>query len=361
MTARGCVLLAAVLVKCVLSVPLSTGHMENEDVQVMKCIVEVLADVLSKPHTVPVSQQCLQTLRADDRLVTILRHRNFLQELQDIAMEGANQRPEKRMKDAVDHVSNHPEGTEKTAADWSMLVAMERPGEEKEEKKKRGEEEDSEQESKEEEQKMHERNEISSQEKRNGEEEEEDIMKEEQEHKRGVMKKKGDNEDEEEKRSKSEEEEEEEEEADEAAGAGDHSDVKKSVEEEEESQEEQDTVEKRREGPGELEEKKEKAKAGVKHWSHTRQLAQRRAEKGAYVQQEAEHHSKEVLGQGEGEVRKSPEEQELQMMARRDSEDRREEEGSASKKTEDAEIESLAAIESELENVAQKLHELRHG
>ena len=31
--------------------------------EVMKCIVEALADVLSMPHPVPVSQECLDTLR----------------------------------------------------------------------------------------------------------------------------------------------------------------------------------------------------------------------------------------------------------------------------------------------------------
>ncbi|XP_036437831.1 chromogranin-A isoform X3 [Colossoma macropomum] len=349
MISRGWVVFV-VLVKCVFSVPVSTTHMDNEDVQVMKCIVEVLADALSKPRSIPVSQQCLQTLRTDDRLVTVLRHRNFLQELQDIAVEGANERTEKRMKDGVDYVSNNSEDSEATTADRSMLVAMERPGEEREEK--RGEEEERDRENEEREQKAQEHNEISSQERRNEGEEDSDAMNEEQERKRAVMKK-GANKDEDEKRSSLEEEE------DETAGAGEHSEVKKSAEEEE-SQEEQETVEKRREGPGQLGEE-EKAKAGMKHWSRTRQLAHRRAEMGAYDQQEAPHHSKEVPGQGEGEVWKSPEEQELQMMARRDPEDRREEEGSASKKTEDAEIESLAAIESELENVAQKLHELRRG
>lgn len=31
--------------------------------QVMKCIVEALADVLSRPHPIPVSQECLATLK----------------------------------------------------------------------------------------------------------------------------------------------------------------------------------------------------------------------------------------------------------------------------------------------------------
>lgn len=34
--------------------------------QVIKCIVEVLADTLSKPYSLPVSQQCLETLRTGE-------------------------------------------------------------------------------------------------------------------------------------------------------------------------------------------------------------------------------------------------------------------------------------------------------
>uniref|UniRef100_A0A3B5A1A7 Chromogranin-A n=1 Tax=Stegastes partitus TaxID=144197 RepID=A0A3B5A1A7_9TELE len=55
---------------------------------VMKCIVEALADVLSRQQHVPVSQDCLETLKTDDRLVTILRHHSFLKELQEIAVQG---------------------------------------------------------------------------------------------------------------------------------------------------------------------------------------------------------------------------------------------------------------------------------
>ncbi|XP_059898290.1 chromogranin-A [Gadus macrocephalus] len=48
---------------CVLSLPVTSGELESGDVKVMKCIVEALADVLSMPHPVPVSQECLDTLR----------------------------------------------------------------------------------------------------------------------------------------------------------------------------------------------------------------------------------------------------------------------------------------------------------
>ncbi|KAJ8290364.1 hypothetical protein GJAV_G00011910 [Gymnothorax javanicus] len=72
-------------------------------------------------------------------------------------------------------------------------------------------------------------------------------------------------------------------------------------------------------------------------------------------------HSKEKSGE-EGVVRRSPEAQELHMMARGEMEEKRgEEEGSASHRGEENEIANLAAIELELENVAQKLHELRRA
>ncbi|XP_066533439.1 chromogranin-A isoform X2 [Hoplias malabaricus] len=354
---RSCLVLMF-LIQCVFSIPVSVNHMDKEDVQVMKCIVEVLTDVLSKPHSLPISQHCLQTLRTDDRLVTVLRHSNFLQELQDIAVEGANERSEKQMKDSVDYVMNHPEDPEATA-DRSMLVAMKGAGKDREEK--RSEEEVLDGQSEERDQKTQKLNEFSSQEKMNTAEENSNAKHEEEEHILALMKK-GGKEDEEEKLSSTEEEE------DEAPGAGDHSEVKKSADEDEEEKEEEEekegksgAIENRKEGPGQIEE--DKARAGLKPWSRSRLLTNRRADMNTFDQQEVPHHSKEALGVGvrDGEVWKSPEEQELQMMVRREPEDRREEEGSASKKTEDAEIESLAAIESELENVAQKLHELRRG
>lgn len=37
--------------------------------QVVKCIVEVLADALSQPQSLPVSQKCLETLRTGEILI----------------------------------------------------------------------------------------------------------------------------------------------------------------------------------------------------------------------------------------------------------------------------------------------------
>ncbi|NXL41107.1 CMGA protein, partial [Podilymbus podiceps] len=55
---------------------------------VMKCIVEVISDTLSKPNPLPISDECLETLRGDERIISILRHQNLLKELQEIAAQG---------------------------------------------------------------------------------------------------------------------------------------------------------------------------------------------------------------------------------------------------------------------------------
>ncbi|NXK46087.1 CMGA protein, partial [Chauna torquata] len=57
---------------------------------VMKCIVEVISDTLSKPNPLPISEECLETLRGDERIISILRHQNLLKELQEIAAQGTD-------------------------------------------------------------------------------------------------------------------------------------------------------------------------------------------------------------------------------------------------------------------------------
>ncbi|NXJ61897.1 CMGA protein, partial [Rostratula benghalensis] len=57
---------------------------------VMKCIVEVISDTLSKPNPLPISDECLETLRGDERIISILRHQNLLKELQEIAAQGGD-------------------------------------------------------------------------------------------------------------------------------------------------------------------------------------------------------------------------------------------------------------------------------
>uniref|UniRef100_A0A4W4FJS4 Chromogranin-A n=1 Tax=Electrophorus electricus TaxID=8005 RepID=A0A4W4FJS4_ELEEL len=300
----------------------------SERSSVIKCIVEVLTDALSKPHSIPVSQGCRETLMTDDRLVTILRHHNFLQELQDIAAEGENLRFASTLTLPLPLLI--------ILADQSMLVAMERP--------RVGAEKVGAEEREEREQESGEHNEIPVQEEAKMSEEIPHSMISEKEQRKTDRQMEGQYESRYEYECLFS--------VDEGAGPDvpdQHTEAKKSVEEE--NQDEQKLVEK----------KTVVEEAGLKRWGQARQLAHKRAELSArsYDQQEVPHHSKEASELGE-EVWKSPEEQDLQMMARRDPEDRREEEGSASKKTE-GEIEGLAAIESELESVAQKLHELRRG
>ncbi|KAF6129339.1 chromogranin A [Phyllostomus discolor] len=68
------------------------------DTEVMKCIIEVISDTLSKPSPVPVSQECLETLRGDERILSILRHQNLLKVLQDFALQGAKERAQQQEK-----------------------------------------------------------------------------------------------------------------------------------------------------------------------------------------------------------------------------------------------------------------------
>ncbi|XP_006879169.1 PREDICTED: chromogranin-A [Elephantulus edwardii] len=72
--------------------------MSKGDTEVMRCIVEVISDTLSKPSPMPVSQECFETLRGDARILSILRHQNLLKELQDLALQGAKERAHQQKK-----------------------------------------------------------------------------------------------------------------------------------------------------------------------------------------------------------------------------------------------------------------------
>ncbi|NP_001006059.2 chromogranin-A precursor [Danio rerio] len=361
MIARGCVALL-LLVNVVISVPVSPGHMEEKDVKVMKCIVEVIADALSKPHPIPVSQDCLETLSTDDRLVSILRHRNFLRELQDIAAEGASERALKLPGDAPDHVTSLPKDLKKTADDQSMLVAMEKPEKETE---KRGAGEESE----ETEQQSQKQNQIITEEDHSKEQEEE----EEKNHISNSLnpEPKTDSQeettirDEERKHSSSENEENDPAHKEEGPTATDdvevNPDVKQSIMEDNQEHKGDETEKTHSKEEPEEDEEEKKREVGVKRWSRVSKVSHKRVEMSPKVDERWESkHSKE-REDPEGDLWRSPEEQELQLMAQTQTQDKREEEGSGSRKTGDAEIESLAAIESELESVAQKLHDLRRG
>ncbi|XP_026976204.1 chromogranin-A isoform X1 [Sagmatias obliquidens] len=110
------------------------------DTEVMKCIVEVISDTLSKPSPMPVSQECFETLRGDERILSILRHQNLLKELQDLALQGAKERAHQQKKhssyeDELSEVlekqndqAELKEGTE----EMSSKDAMEKRGDSKE-------------------------------------------------------------------------------------------------------------------------------------------------------------------------------------------------------------------------------------
>ncbi|XP_050190911.1 chromogranin-A isoform X2 [Myiozetetes cayanensis] len=93
--------LFAVLFLAVPAVSLPVANdMNKGDTKVMKCIVEVISDTLSKPNPLPISEECLETLRGDERIISILRHQNLLKELQEIAAQGANERTHQQKKNS---------------------------------------------------------------------------------------------------------------------------------------------------------------------------------------------------------------------------------------------------------------------
>uniref|UniRef100_A0A3Q1ESL9 Chromogranin-A n=1 Tax=Acanthochromis polyacanthus TaxID=80966 RepID=A0A3Q1ESL9_9TELE len=318
----GGLMMLTALSSCVLSLPVTPSQLENEDVKVMKCIVEVLADVLSRQQHVPVSQDCLEKLKTDDRLVTILRHHNFLKELQEIAVQGDQERAQLQKETPTTQSLQ----TTDEAADRSMLEALGGPGERSILAQKKTDE--------------------------SLEEAEDDMKRMEEES--------------DEKRANSGEASEEEE-----SKGGEKRDAPRNKSKEKRVHEEHEEEEDKRSDVF-SHKQREEGEEGPRRWTKRTKALQ--GKKKAVQQHEVPHHSKELTEEEEEEEEeqrkkkrgvnhRSPEEKELQMIARRPPEERRamEEEGSASRKSEDPEIESLAAIESELENVAQKLHELRRG
>ncbi|XP_020856041.1 chromogranin-A isoform X3 [Phascolarctos cinereus] len=76
----------------------------KSDTKVMRCIVEVISDTLSKPSPLPISEDCFETLRGDERIISILRHQNLLKELQELAIQGElkDVSPEKSDEDGTE-------------------------------------------------------------------------------------------------------------------------------------------------------------------------------------------------------------------------------------------------------------------
>ncbi|XP_076611821.1 uncharacterized protein LOC143335971 [Chaetodon auriga] len=387
MIGRGLFVLT-LLTNCVLSLPLTPSQLENEDVQVMKCIVEVLADMLSRPHPLPVTQECLVRLKTDDRLVSILRHHNFLKELQEIAVQGGLERAELQRDAATADPTTQAPQTAGDVADRSMLEALGGPGERSILSQKRrtgngdGEEEKDESLGDEEAQQDSDIEEEGEVKRESDERPGSHISESVDEWREGKAEKR--EKEEEDKRANSEEDLEENMTKDKKGAVSgekravprNKSKERKFDEEDEEEKDKrsalfshkQEEKQEEREDEGET---KRGSRESLKRWTRRgKTLPLKRKAVGQEAQQEVPHHSKEVSEEEEEEemkkkraMQRSPEEKELQMIARRGPEERRgmEEEGSASRKSEEPEIESLAAIESELENVAQKLHELRRG
>uniref|UniRef100_A0A8C0BGC6 Chromogranin-A n=1 Tax=Buteo japonicus TaxID=224669 RepID=A0A8C0BGC6_9AVES len=247
---------------------------------VMKCIVEVISDTLSKPNPLPISEECLETLRGDERIISILRHQNLLKELQEIAAQGANERTQQQKKNS---------GFED---ELSEVLESQNDKNKQREHAQRDEALD---------------NRIS----------------------KGM-------------------------------------------------QEEEDTFQPRDAKSEEMEEESSREWEDSKRWNKMDELAKQltskkrmeendsgedpdRSMKMAFrsrkydfsspeedVRRSWKHHSKEDSSEGGFPLAPMPEE-------------KKDEEGSANRRTEDQELESLAAIEAELERVAHKLHELRRG
>ncbi|NXI15657.1 CMGA protein, partial [Irena cyanogastra] len=467
--------LLAVLLLAVPAVSLPvTNDMNKGDTKVMKCIVEVISDTLSKPNPLPISEECLETLRGDERIISILRHQNLLKELQEIAAQegtvvfpyfllldtGANERTQQQKKnsgfeDELSEVLESQNNKNKQRGSLAELAAQKPQQNEdsREEGKNSLEEREprpwdtnpAEKEDREEAESndikdiedTH-RNKVldnhigknfsEDEQQQQGDEEEEprgsrdsleledegeEQSRQGQEHSKEVAGERVEREDDGDEAAEEDPTEaersldlaEEDEEAEEMQGGDNNDDelgfgkdVRSSEEEEEEEEEEQpralrggrhrledeemqgeeDTFQPRDAKSDEMEEESSREWEDTKRWNKMDELAKQltskkrmeendseedpdrsmkktfRSRKYAFsspeedVRRSWKHHSKEDSSEGGFPLAPMPEE-------------KKDEEGSANRRTEDQELESLAAIEAELERVAHKLHELRRG
>uniref|UniRef100_A0A8B9QG58 Chromogranin-A n=1 Tax=Apteryx owenii TaxID=8824 RepID=A0A8B9QG58_APTOW len=286
-----------------ISLPVTNG-VNKGDTKVMKCIVEVISDTLSKPNPLPISEECLETLRGDERIISILRHQNLLKELQEIAVQGANERTQQQKKNS---------GFEDELSE--VLESQNDKNKQRVESNEIGGAEDAQREEALD-------NHIS-----------EDLGKEEQKQR--------------------------EEEEEQPRGTGDSLELKEEREQE-------------------MEEESSREWEDSKRWNKMDELAKQLTSKKRMEENDsgedpdrsmkmAFRSHKYDFGSPEEDVRRS-----WKRHSKEDSseggfplaampEEKKDEEGSANRRTEDQELESLAAIEAELEKVAHKLHELRRG
>ncbi|NXB64470.1 CMGA protein, partial [Struthidea cinerea] len=467
--------LLAVLLLAVPAVSLPvTNDMNKGDTKVMKCIVEVISDTLSKPNPLPISEECLETLRGDERIISILRHQNLLKELQEIAAQGgtvafpyfllldtgANERTQQQKKNSgfEDELSEVLESqNDKNKQRGSLAELAAQKPQQNEDSREEGKNSLEEREPRprdtnaveKEDQEEAESNDIrdtedthqnkvldnhigknfsEDEQQRQGDEEEEprgsrdsleledegeEPSRQGQEHSKEVV---GEHVKREDDRDEAAEEDpteaersldlaEEDEEAEEMQGddnnddeLGFGKDVRSSEEEEEEEEEEQpralrggrhrledeemqgeeDAFQSRDAKSDEMEEEFSREWEDTKRWSKMDELAKQLTSKKRMEENDSEEdpdRSMKKTFRSRKYAFSSPEEDVRRSWKRHSKEDsseggfplapmpeeKKDEEGSANRRTEDQELESLAAIEAELERVAHKLHELRRG
>ncbi|NXC82356.1 CMGA protein, partial [Cercotrichas coryphoeus] len=441
---------------------------------VMKCIVEVISDTLSKPNPLPISEECLETLRGDERIISILRHQNLLKELQEIAAQegtvaflyfllldtGANERTQQQKKnggfeDELSEVLESQNDKNKQRGSLAELAAQKPQQNEDsreegknslEEKEPRPRDTDPVEKEDQEEAESNDirdtedthRNKVldnhigknfsEDEQQQQGDEEEEPIgsrdsleledegeetSRQGQEHSKEVAGERVEREDDGDEAAEEDPTEaersldlaEEDEEAEEMQGGDNNSDelgfgkdVRSSEEEEEEEEEEQpralrggrhhlededmqgeeDTFQPRDAKSDEMEEESSREWEDTKRWNKMDELAKQLTSKKRMEENDSEEEpdrSMKKTFRSRKYAFSSPEEDVRRSWKRHSKEDsseggfplapmpeeKKDEEGSANRRTEDQELESLAAIEAELERVAHKLHELRRG
>ncbi|NXO85377.1 CMGA protein, partial [Sitta europaea] len=467
--------LLAVLLLAVPAVSLPvTNDMNKGDTKVMKCIVEVISDTLSKPNPLPISEECLETLRGDERIISILRHQNLLKELQEIAAQegtiafphflllntGANERTQQQKKnsgfeDELSEVLESQNDKNKQRASLAELGAQKPQQNEDsreegknslEEKEPRPQDtnpvekkdwEEAESNDIRDTEHIH-RNKVldnrigknfsEDEQQQQGDEEEEprgsrdslelddegeEPSRQGQEHSKEVAGERVEREDDGDEAAEEDPTEaersldlaEEDEEAEEMQGGDNNDDelgfgkdVQSSEEEEEEEEDEQpralrggrhrledeemqgeeDTFQPRDAKSDEMEEESSREWEDTKRWNKMDELAKQLTSKKRMEENDSEEdpdRSMKKTFRSRKYAFSSPEEDVRRSWKRHSKEDsseggfplapmpeeKKDEEGSANRRTEDQELESLAAIEAELERVAHKLHELRRG
>ncbi|XP_048341577.1 chromogranin-A isoform X2 [Sphaerodactylus townsendi] len=430
-----------------------TSPTAKDDPKVMKCIVEVISDTVSKPNPLPISQECLEILQggASERTEQQKKSSGFEDELSEALESQSNKNTERDLPEGVpnDETTNlfAELQTERSQMDNERDISKEDKSNSLEERETRAQEVDPE-EAKENvvgfesnevgeteelpwddtvdnhihddlgDNGMHEQGHQEDEESAGREEADafeekkhisENSQEESHEEIEDTIQDHAENEEEDEEEVEEEEEEEEEErgtsEEEHAANEEDEDDQKeienednkdsekddKSLEEREkyrsmkrgrhhsleESKQPEDLSHARDTDRDEMEEESPRDLEDAKRWNKMDELAKqlsttKRTEENE-SDEDPDRSMKLALWSRKDDVR-NPEEETRSPQAPHSKEDtsegsfpvalpeeKKDEEGSANRRTEEQELESLAAIEAELEKVAQRLHALRRG